>query len=121
MCRARIRQILPVLDIELERRPAVVVVRGSLINGPDSGRCGLRIIEAHGFDRKPAAPEDELQVLLADEALSRDLELVAEPGHREALSPDPVAEHGDGLESAILFLEGAVGFDDALEIARGKQ
>ena len=52
---------------------------------------------------------------------SRDLELVAEAGRRETLSPDTVSEEGGGIEAEKLGFETPVGLDHSVEVGGGEQ
>ena len=64
ICRRDARQILPVLDIELDRRSAVVVVDGGLVDSSNSTWRDCREIEAYCLDRQPAVHERELEVFV---------------------------------------------------------
>src|SRR5688572_22723508 len=115
------RQFLPVIDHELDRPSAVVVVDGGVIHGAYPPWRALAMVEAYRLYRQPAVRKPELEMLAADHALRGHVEFIAETRRGEALPPDAVAQQGSGFQAEKLALQAAICLYRAQQIGRGEE
>ena len=79
------------LDVELQRLRAAVLVDHRRIHRAYPRRHRLRLLKTYALEGDRAAFQRELEMLISHDALRRDLELVAETRRRKSLSPDSLA------------------------------
>src|SRR5262245_35218017 len=109
------------LDVELQRLHTAVLVDDRRIHGAYARRQRFGTLKADAVHGEHATFQLHPEMLFPDNALSRNLELVAEARRRETLTPDARAEHGGRFEIEPGEVESAVGFNDAHQVGGSEE
>src|SRR6516225_1144016 len=109
---------LPVLDDELEPQQSQVLAHFGSEDGADAGGERTDVPEHHCLEAAATAIERQAKMLIADHALSQDLEDIVEGRRRKPLAPNPVAERLCELETQLVGFERAVAFELPGEMRR---